>query len=325
MITFTINLVPGVPIRPMLATPGTLPTGAGWAYEFKWDGVRLIAALADGRARFYARSGAEATAAYPELAPLGAELGDAVLDGEVVVFDAAGRPSFERLAERMHVRDPATAARLAVTAPAMYLIFDLLRLEGLDLTAAPYADRRAALEELELTGPHWQVPPVFDDGPATLAASEELGLEGVMAKRLAAPYRPGFRSPDWVKVKQISSMELVVGGWRHGVRPLGALLAGAPQPDGSLRFKARVGGGLADAMIKELLSQLEPLRRRENPFGATIPREDARGAVWVEPRVVVEIGYGNETTAGRLRFPRFLRLRPDLTVDDLRGDPGAEG
>lgn len=324
MITFTINLVAGPPIRPMLATSGPLPAGAGWAYEFKWDGVRVIAALDGGRARLYARSGAEVTLAYPELAALGAELPDAVLDGEIVAFDAAGRPSFERLAERMHVRDPASAARLAVSTPVTYLIFDLLRLDGLELTAAPYRDRRAALEELELAGDRWQVPPVFDDGAATVAASEELKLEGVMAKRLSAPYRPGFRSPDWVKVKQVSSMELVVGGWRPGERPLGALLVGDPQPDGSVRFRGRVGGGLADKMIRELLALLKPLRVPGNPFGGTIPREDARGAVWVEPQVVVEIAYGNETTAGRLRFPRFLRLRPDLTVDDLRGEPGGE-
>lgn len=306
----------------MLATAGPLPAGPGWTYEFKWDGVRAVAALSGGGARFYARSGAEITAAYPELAALGGELDEAVLDGEVVAFDAAGRPSFERLAERMHVRDPSNAARLATSCPITYLIFDLLRLDGLDLTPAPYADRRAALEELALTGDRWQVSPAFDDGEATLAASEEYGLEGVMAKRLSAPYRPGFRSPDWVKVKAVRSMELVIGGWRPGERPLGALLAGRPRSDGSLRFKARVGGGLADRMIAELLSRLEPLRSGENPFGDTIPREDARGAIWVEPRVVVEIGYGNETTAGRLRFPRFFRLRPDLTVDDLRGEPG---
>ncbi|MGH3712152.1 MAG: non-homologous end-joining DNA ligase [Micromonosporaceae bacterium] len=316
--------MPGVPIRPMLATAGVLPVGDDWAYEFKWDGVRAIAALAEGRVRLYARSGAEITAAYPELAPLGKELPDAVLDGEMVAFDAAGRPSFERLAERMHVRDPANAARLAVTTPVMYVIFDLLRLDGLELIAAPYRDRRAALDELELAGPHWQVSPMFDDGLATADASAEFGLEGVMAKRLSSVYRPGARTNDWVKVKQVSSIDLVVGGWRPGERPLGALLAGEPQPDGSLRFRARVGGGLADKMIRELLSQLEPLRRQENPFGGSIPREDARGAVWVEPRVVVEIAYGNETSVGRLRFPRFLRLRPDLSVEDLRGGTGAE-
>jgi len=308
----------------MLATAGPLPTGPGWAYEFKWDGVRVVASIAHQDLRLYARSGTVVTPAYPELAGLADQVPDAVLDGEIVVFDARGRPSFERLAERMHVREPGRAAHLAVTTPVTYLIFDLLRFQGLDLTSLPYHERREALEKLELGGEHWQVPPSFDDGAATTVASREYGLEGVMAKRLTSTYRPGVRTPDWVKVKQVNSMELVIGGWRPGERPLGALLVGVPMPDGSVAYKGRVGGGLADRMIRQLLELLRPLRVDRSPFADPVPREDAKGAVWVEPKVVVEIAYGNETTAGRLRFPRFLRLRPDLTVEELRGASDGE-
>src|SRR2546423_9881585 len=128
----------------MLATPGPLPVGSGWAYEFKWDGVRALATVHDG-VRLHARSGAEITVAYPELAPLGRVLADAVLDGEIVSLDAAGKPSFTTLAERMHVRERARAARLAAARPVTYMIFDLLRFDGIDLTERTYVERRAVL------------------------------------------------------------------------------------------------------------------------------------------------------------------------------------
>src|SRR5215469_8825770 len=157
----------------MLATPGPLPSGPGWAYEFKWDGVRALATIERGRLRLHARSGAEITAAYPELAALAGVLDHAVLDGEIVVLDAAGRPSFTALAERMHVREKGRAQRLAASLPVTYMIFDLLELDGLDLTSEPYQRRREGLEALHLPDRHWLVPPWFDDGAATLSAAAE--------------------------------------------------------------------------------------------------------------------------------------------------------
>lgn len=200
----------------MLAVSGELPTGQGWAYELKWDGVRAIAVIRGGRLRLYARSGAEITTAYPELASLAGAVPEAVLDGEVVVLDAAGRPSFLALAERMHVRDRERAAQLAATVPVTYMVFDLLSEAGEELTDRPYERRREALERLLPAGPRWLVPPQFTDGPATLAAADEHALEGVVAKRLGSRYRPGQRSPDWVKVKRDETDEFVVGGWRPG-------------------------------------------------------------------------------------------------------------
>jgi bifunctional non-homologous end joining protein LigD len=298
----------------MLATAGTLPLGPGWSYEFKWDGVRVLAALDGGPPRLWARSGAEVTAAYPELAALVVAGGDTVLDGEVVVLDAAGRPSFTSLAERMHVREPARAARLAVTLPITYMIFDVLRLDGVDLTGRPYAERRELLDGLGLGGPHWMVPPAFTDGPATSAAARENRLEGVVAKRLNTPYLPGTRSPDWIKVKFDRTGDYVIGGWRPGVRRLGGLLVGVPTPEGGLVFRGRVGGGIGGDSERELLAVLGPLKHPVSPFtGRPVPREDARGAHWVRPELVVEVRYGNLTPDGRLRFPRFLRLRPDKT------------
>jgi bifunctional non-homologous end joining protein LigD len=300
----------------MLASTGPLPAGPGWAYEFKWDGVRALATIRGGALRLHARSGAEITAAYPELAPLSTALADAELDGEIVVLDQDGRPSFTALAERMHVREPGRAARLAAAIPVTYLVFDLLRLDGADLTQLPYAQRRARLDGLGLVGDRWLAPPSFADGPATLAAARENALEGVVAKRLTSLYRPGVRSPDWVKVKAEQSAEFVVGGFRPGVRTLGALLIGVPRPDGRLAFRGRVGGGISASAERALLAVLRPLATAQSPFADPLPREDSRDATWVHPEVVVEVKYGQRTPDGRLRFPRFLRLRPDLSPEE---------
>lgn len=308
-----VDRVPGAPLSPMLATTGSLPAGPGWSYEFKWDGVRVLSLFEGGPPRLYARSGALVTAAYPEIAGLSLPEGS-LLDGEMVVLDEAGRPSFTALAERMHVRERARAHRLAASLPVTYMIFDLLRLAGTSLLDLPYAARRENLERLDLAGPHWMVPPTFLDGPATEAAARENRLEGVVAKRLNTPYLPGVRSPDWIKVKFDQTGDYVIGGWRAGARKLGGLLVGVPGPDGRLRFRGRVGGGIGAAAEAELLSVLAPLATPTSPFAAdAVPREDARGAHWVSPELVVEVRYGNRTPDGRLRFPRFLRLRPDKT------------
>ncbi|GHJ57019.1 ATP-dependent DNA ligase [Nonomuraea sp. TT08I-71] len=308
--------VPGAPLKPMLAMTGQLPAGDGWAYEFKWDGVRALADISRGHPRLYARSGVEITTAYPELIPLAEQVDDALLDGEVVLF-TDGQPSFTALAERMHVRNAVKAARLAATVPVTYMIFDVLRLRGADLTGRPYRERREILESLGLGAARWAVPPVFGDGPATYAAAGEHGLEGVMAKRVDAVYRPGVRSPDWVKVKLEVTGDFVVGGWRPGARKVGGLLVGVPRPDGRLTFRGRVGGGIGAALERELLRELEPLRTAGSPFAGHVPREDARGANWVTPQVVVEVKYGQRTPDGRLRFPRILRLRPDKPAEEV--------
>ena len=147
----------------MLASTGPLPSGPGWSYEFKWDGIRAIAVISAGTTRLYARSGVEVTAAYPELAAIGEGLDDTVLDGEVVTMDEAGRPSFQLLAERMHVREPVRAARLAATVPVSYLAFDVLRSAGREALATPYTSRRRLLEGLAL-GPRAVIPSSNDGG-----------------------------------------------------------------------------------------------------------------------------------------------------------------
>lgn len=311
------GLVAGTPVRPMLATTGVLPTGAGWGYEFKWDGIRAITQVVDGSARFFARSGVEVTIAYPELAALGAVLGDGIVDGEIVVLDELGRPSFGAVADRMHVRDARRAEALAQTRPVMYMIFDLLALNGDDLSGQPYEQRRYALDALDLAGDNWMSPPMFTDGAATRDAAAENQLEGLMAKRLSSTYRPGLRSPDWVKVKINHTAEFVVGGWRPGIRTLGALFVGVPAPGGGLAYRGRVGGGISAASERLLLAALHPLAASTSPFATDIPRAETRQASWVRPELVIEVRYGQQTPDGRLRFSRFLRIRSDLTADEV--------
>jgi bifunctional non-homologous end joining protein LigD len=307
----------------MLATSAELPVDSGWAFEFKWDGVRALASVSQNRTRLYARSGAEITKAYPELGGLAGSLaqagvGEAVLDGEIVVLDAAGRPSFGALAERMHVRESGRAHQLAASIPVTYMIFDVLQANGTDITGVPYSDRREWLESLAAKvgeSGRCVIPPRFADGAATVEAARNLALEGVVAKRLNSLYRPGIRSVDWIKFKHEQTGDYVIGGWRTGRRELGALLVGLPGP-GGLRYRGRVGGGISAANERDLLARLRRIQVAQSPFVDALPREDAKDATYTRPELVVEVRYGNLTPDGRLRFPRFVRLRPDKSPEE---------
>ena len=306
-------------VRPMLATAGAMPrAGAGWAYELKWDGVRASAYLAAGRLpRLASRTGRDITAAYPELNGLGAAAGrrQLVLDGEIAAFDG-GRPSFEALQQRMHVTSAAQAARLAGQVPVVYLVFDLLHLDGRDLAELPYLRRRELLDSLRLSGQYWQTPPAFTDaaGADVLAAAAAAGLEGVVAKRLDAPYRPGARSADWIKVKNTFRQEVVVGGVNPGkggrAGQIGSLLAGV-QTAAGLAYAGRVGTGFTEQTLGLLHQRLTPLRRATSPFATPVPPQHARGAIWVEPVLVIEVEFARWTQAGRLRAAAYQGLRPD--------------
>jgi len=309
-------------LQPMLATPGPLPPDDGrWAYEMKWDGMRVLIAVEGGRIRLTSRRGNDVTARYPELRGIGEALGtiEAVLDGEVVALDDEGRPSFEKLQSRMHVAAPAKVRQLVASTPVVVMLFDLLWLEGHSTLELPYAERRRLLERLGLSGPAWQTPPSHEgDGPGVLRTATELGLEGVVAKRLDSPYRPGERAAAWRKVKVVNSQELVVGGWLPGkgrlADRLGSLLVGYYDADDGLRYAGRAGSGIDEAAREQLERALDPLRRDTAPF-TNPPR--LSDAVWVEPQLVVEVGFAEWTSVGSLRAPRFRGLREDKDPLDV--------
>jgi bifunctional non-homologous end joining protein LigD len=294
----------------MLATPGALPAGPEWLFEVKWDGMRLLADVADGRVRLSSRSERDVTANFPELAALTHLVPDILLDGEVVLLDN-GVPSFAALADRMH---GPVAPRVAQARPVTFMVFDVLRLYGVQLLERPFSERRGTLERLDLASiPVLSLSPLYTDGAALLEATRERGMEGVVAKRRDSVYRPGRRSPSWTKITHRHSQACLVGGWRTergGSNRIGALLLGVPD-GGRLRYVGRVGSGLAgervQRLLRERLAQVEAA-----PFAGPLPRAEVAGARWCEPHTVVEVSYTGWTEARRLWHPVFLGLRDDL-------------
>jgi bifunctional non-homologous end joining protein LigD len=313
-------------IRPMLAVlRDKLPRDdAKWGYEFKWDGVRATTYIEGGRARVLSRNDKDVTAAYPEIRDLAESLGarQMILDGEIVAMDEAGRPSFGALQPRMHVRQPAQIRRLMGEIPINYLLFDVLYLDGRPTIDLPYAERRELLESLKLSGPHWQTPPYFEGGgEAVLKASLEQGLEGVVAKALDSRYFPGKRSDCWLKVKNLRTQEVIIGGWKPGegrrTNLIGSLLVGVPDKNGKLMYAGHVGTGFTERMLRDLGERLAPLESDDSPFADEVPRQDARDAHWVEPQLVGEVRFSEWTRDGRLRHPAWRGLRPDKSPSEV--------
>ncbi|MEU4017242.1 non-homologous end-joining DNA ligase [Microbacterium sp. NPDC028030] len=322
-------------LSPMLAENGTpgmarALSAPSWV-EVKWDGIRAMGTWAEGRMLLHARRGTDITARYPELTADGAPflpVADAVIDGEIVAFDGHGRPSFSLLQNRMHLTRPREIEREVVRTPIVYMVFDLLRLDGHDLTGMPLRERRTLLEDVVsgLEAPV-QLPPVFDDVDAALAASGEFGLEGVVVKDPQSRYRPGQRSPSWLKLKHTRMQEAVIVGIRPGKgdreSTLGSLLLAVPERGSSsagasprLRYVGRVGTGFTDRILRDLLARLEPLRIRDAPLGG-VPALDASDALWVRPELVGEVEFANWTPDGVLRHARWRGLRPDKEPGDI--------
>jgi len=313
-------------VVPMLARLSTLPRDdRKWAVEVKWDGVRALAYCQPGRVTLQTRNLNDVSVQYPEVRRIHRALGshDTVLDGEIVAFDENGKPSFERLQQRIHNTDPNVVKRRMQTYPVVYVVFDLLYLDGEDVTGEPYRRRRELLEGLELSGESWQTPG-YSAGRAKelLAASKEQGLEGVMLKRLDSIYCPGKRTGTWLKVKNTTRQEMVVGGWTPGEgrrrNHLGALLVGYFEQDGGkpvLRYGGKVGTGFKAQDLTSLAARLAPLERKTSPFGGGA--KPPKSATFVEPRLVAEIEFREMTKEGMVRHGAFKGLREDKAAEEV--------
>jgi len=305
------------PIAPMKATLGSLPThpdDGRWSYEIKWDGHRALVHIGTDRVRVQSGGGHDVSERWHELQSIGASINasSAVLDGEVVVFDADGRPSFD-LVQRRHGRPGASPAPSADGGRLSFQAFDVLAVDGTETVGLSYLDRRRLLAQLVEPGPHWAVPDHHDDGAALVAATADLGLEGVMAKRTDSTYRIGVRSAEWLKIKHRRIVELPIGGFTAGSgarsATFGSLLLGTPVADSrALRFAGGVGSGFDDASLRSLADVLRERATDTCPFDPPPPRSVARDATWVEPTLTAQVEIAEFTNDGHVRHAVFRSL-----------------
>jgi bifunctional non-homologous end joining protein LigD len=305
-------------VAPMLATLAAQPfSDPDWLYEIKWDGARVLAWVADGKATLRSRSGGDVTLQYPELAALPESIAAkrAIVDGEVVVLDEHGHSNFERLQERMHVRP---SAELIARHPVTYYAFDLLYCDGYDLREAALAGRKELLRLL--LRPDGAVR--FSDhqaeqGKELFELARREGLEGVIGKRADSRY-VSARSPNWVKFKATQTLEAVVGGWtapRGGRAYFGSLLLGLYE-DEKLRFIGHVGSGFDAQGQEAIAADLKRLAVGKCPFDK-VPETNEK-AFWAKPELVARVRFAGWTQEGRLRAPVFIALRADARPEDCR-------
>ncbi|QHC57358.1 ATP-dependent DNA ligase [Rathayibacter sp. VKM Ac-2760] len=309
--------------RPMLATAGrAAEIPADSAIEMKWDGYRALVRVADGAVTLTSRNGNDLTAAFPDLlAPIAEAVAvDCALDGEIVALDARGRPDFGLLQTRGGLTKPREIEAAARATPVHLMLFDLLAIDGTEAMGRPYDERRAALEQLATENERVHVPSVFDgDLEEAMSTSLALGLEGVVAKRRDAAYRPGVRSGDWVKLTHHRVQEVVIVGWREGEGGLagsvGSLLTALPGDDG-LVYSGRVGSGFSDRERRGLVDRLTE-HATDEP-AVSVPPAESRGVHWVEPVLVGEVRYRERTSGGTLRQPVWRGWRADKSAAEVQ-------
>jgi bifunctional non-homologous end joining protein LigD len=329
------ELARGAPLRPLSAQglspmlcahEGASLTDPERLYELKLDGVRIVAEKRGAQVALRYRNGRSATASYAEVARalslLPAE--QAVLDGEIVAFDAEGKPSFERLAPRIHAHKPMDIENARASVPVVYMVFDLLALAGRDLTELPLRERKRILAQLVRgRGLVRMLDHLEGDGSVLYDFCRRERLEGVVAKRMQSHYQPGpRRTSDWVKLKCERDDDFVVLGYVTGKgRALGALCLGV-YARGELEYRGRVGSGLSDATLRRLLEELTKLEQDVYPGRGSAPDDPGtERARWVKPQLVVQVRYLGFTTEGRVRAPVFLGLRSDVEPESCHASP----
>ncbi|NJO12465.1 MAG: DNA ligase D, partial [Gammaproteobacteria bacterium] len=311
-------------LLPMLAQLGETPRSEPqWLYEPKLDGYRVIAFVQGDTVRLQSRRGIDLTAAFPEIvADLAAQAVEGmILDGEIVVLAADGRPSFNALQNRVQMKSAREIAEAQRESPAVLVCFDLLHFAGLNLRGSPYVDRRRYLEQCLLPDAHLQLIHVFEDARKLYAAALDSGFEGIVAKRKDSIYQAGKRTNAWVKYKSTSTAEFVIGGFTRGKgarESLGALLLGYWEGK-ELRYAGHVGSGFTEALVTQLLKRVKDSSRRTAPFAAHPPLH--RPTTWLEPKLVAEVTFADWTPEGHLRAPVFVRLRDDIEARSIRGRP----
>ncbi|MBW3595119.1 MAG: non-homologous end-joining DNA ligase [Actinobacteria bacterium] len=317
------------PLDPMKATLIDEPfDDDAWIFEPKWDGVRTLAICDIDKTILMSRNGNEVSATYPEFEKLHDRLVciDAIVDGEIVAM-SKGRPSFERLQSRINLQNERDIQRTMKQIPTTFVAFDLLYLDGRSLLKVPIEERKELLDQLVVVNESVQVSTYIPgQGKALYDAACEQRLEGIVAKKLGCPYRPGRRGREWLKVKTVHDAELVVGGWSRGEgsrsTSFGSLLVGAYAEDG-LRFVGSVGTGFSEKTIELLMPRLRELETGEMPF-VTDPRKSATGSFgkpirdphWIRPELVAKVEFRELTSTGKLRAPSFKGLDPSKPPQD---------
>jgi DNA ligase D-like protein (predicted ligase) len=311
---------PPVWIEPQLCKlVTTIPAGDAWAHEVKFDGYRMHARIAEGKAALLTRSGLDWTAKYPQIGGAVAALKcrQAYLDGELCAVRPDGTSSFAAL--QGHGVTPASL---------IYFAFDLLHLDGEDLTRLPLLERKTRLERLLQDTPPFvrYSSHVIGSGARVFEEAAKLGLEGIVSKAVDAPYMPGNRG-TWVKTKALNRQEFVIVGWTdpEGSRPaLGSLLLGYYGDDGKLIYAGRAGTGMTDSELHALVKRLKPLASEKMPL-ASPPPKNTRGKPlvlsrvhWVKPRLVAEVTYLTWASDGLLRHVVYEGLREDKVARDVR-------
>jgi bifunctional non-homologous end joining protein LigD len=299
-------------LRPALASLSEKPFSSDdWLFEIKWDGIRSLAVVEDGRTKLVARSARSISAEYPEFRDLAKNIRarTAVLDGEIVVLDDMGRSDFQRLQGRFGVQNP--SEKLQAQLPVTYYFFDVLYCDGYDLRRSPLIERKQLLEKLVVTNERIRISEhQIGNGIELFEAATSSGLEGLVAKRMASPYPEG-RTSNWLKFKSVKEVDAVVGGWtdpRGGREYFGSLSVGLYEKS-ALRFIGGVGTGFPNALERELYEKLQQIPAKKCPF-TPVPQTRER-AHWVQPKLVARVGYAEWTSDNQLRQPRFLGLQPD--------------